>query len=93
VPASNVRAVLLHFCGVGLELIESPATATRGPDQLSSDRAHITFAVGSADAVGTLTTRLAAAGHPVPEPHRSCREACYESVVLDPDGDPIALTV
>jgi lactoylglutathione lyase len=85
---TGLRSCALDFCGVRLELIERPA----GEGQSSS--VGIGFALGSADAVDELTRRLAAAGHRVLEPpRRSCAEGCYESLVLDPDGNRITLTV
>jgi lactoylglutathione lyase len=91
-PATGRRAVFLDFCGVGLELIEPPATAERRPEPRPGC-AYIAFALGSADAVDRLAARLAAAGHPAIEPPHRSSEGCYQSVVLDPDGNHIALTV
>ena len=55
---------------------------------------HVGFALRSADAVDRLTGVLAAAGHRVVEqPHRTGEVGRYESVVLDPDGNPLKLTV
>jgi lactoylglutathione lyase len=52
------------------------------------------FALGSADAVDELTKVLAAAGDRVLEPpHRDDELGRYESVVLDPDGNRVKLTV
>lgn len=85
---------MLDFCGVGLELRQSPAS----PDQSDGEcprpsRQQIAFALGSADAVDGLSARLAAAGHPVLEPPHRSKAGCYQSAVLDPDGNHIELTV
>jgi lactoylglutathione lyase len=86
------RAVLLDFCGVGIELIQPPA-AHRGARGREPGGVHVVFALGSADAVDRVTGRLVAVGHPVIErPHRS-QDGCYRSVVLDPDGNHVGLTV
>ena len=74
-------AVAVEFCGVRLQLMQ------RAPD------ARIGFALGSADGVDELTARLAAAGYRVLEWPRRIPDGAYESLVLDPDGNPIALTV
>jgi predicted enzyme related to lactoylglutathione lyase len=52
------------------------------------------FALGTADAVDELSGVIAAAGYRVLEPpQRTCEVGCYESVVLDPDGNRLKLTV
>jgi lactoylglutathione lyase len=84
-------STFLGFCGVGLELIEPPADAA--PDRNGLGWAQIAFALGSADAVDWLTDRLAAAGHPVVEPPHRFWEGSYQSVLRDPDGNRIELTV
>jgi lactoylglutathione lyase len=86
------RGVVLDFCGVGLELIETLQGRGR-PNGLEPCDVRMVFALGSADAVDTLATRLAAAGHRVIEqPHRAGDDG-YRSVVLDPDGNHVGLTV
>ena len=93
-PDTGVRSCVLDFCGVRLELRERPRgrAATRGwqtPVLL-----HIGFALGSADAVDDLTRAIAADGHVVLEPpHRTGEPGSYESVVLDPDGNRLKLSV
>jgi lactoylglutathione lyase len=89
-PASGRRAVFLDFCGVGLELIEPPADAQ---PHMRPAWAQIAFALGSSDAVDRLTNRLAAAGHPLVEPPHRSWEGGYQSLLLDPDGNRIELTV
>ena len=60
----------------------------------SSGLVHIGFALGSADAVDELSGVIAAAGYRVLEPpHRTGELGRYESVVLDPDGNRLKLTV
>ena len=87
-PETGARFRLLDFCGIALELIHAPADDS--PPELY---ARIGFALGSATAVDQLTARLAAAGQPVVEQPRRAPDGCYQSAVLDPDGNRIALTV
>src|SRR6266567_938718 len=55
---------------------------------------HLGFALGSADAVDEFSRAIATAGHRVLEqPHRTGERGRYESVVLDPDGNLVKLTV
>jgi lactoylglutathione lyase len=94
-PDTGVRSCALDFCGVRLELIER----RRGREGSAGDERlpaliHVGFALGSADAVDELGRMIAAAGHRVLEPpHRSSAQGRYESVVVDPDGNRLKLTV
>jgi hypothetical protein len=86
---TGARSRVLDFCGVGLELFAQP-----GPRALPPGLVRLGFALGSADAVDELTQVIAAAGHRVIErPHRTGELARYESIVLDPDGNWVMLTV
>ena len=94
-PDTGLRTCVLDFCGIRLELFERrdggrAAAGTEAPLGLL----HIGFALESADAVDELTSVLAAAGHRVLEPpHRAGDLGRYESVLLDPDGNRLKLTV
>ena len=89
------RGCVFDFCGVRLEVIARPRSS-RDPagDGRAPQLLHLGFAFGSADAVDELTRALAAAGHRVLEPpHRATEAGRYESVVLDPDGNRLKLSV
>ena len=94
-PVTGLRSCALDFCGIRLELFEPPrdhqaaAGYARSPGLL-----HLGFALESADAVDELSCVIAAAGHRVLEPpQRIGEQGRYESVVLDPDGNRVKLTV
>ena len=94
-PDTGVRSCVLDFYGVRLELLELPGRreTTAGNEQLPG-LSHIGFALGSADAVDELSRVIAAAGYRVLEPpHRVGELVRYESVVVDPDGNRLKLTV
>ncbi len=55
--------------------------------------AHIAFATGAEAQVDALTARLRAAGYPVLDGPRRTGDGYYESVVLDPDGNRVEITV
>ncbi|NQU22440.1 MAG: VOC family protein [Candidatus Nealsonbacteria bacterium] len=55
--------------------------------------AHLALSVGSEHDVDALTERLRAAGVPVVGGPRRTGDGCYESTVLDPDGNHIEITV
>jgi len=92
---TGLRTCVLDFCGVGLELVERPGRREGAAgDALAPGLLHLGFALGSADAVDELTRVLAAAGYRVLQPpHRTGERGRYESVVLDPDGNRLKLSV
>jgi lactoylglutathione lyase len=94
-PGTGLRSCVLDFCGVRLELFERPGRREGAADDaLAPGLMHIGFALGSADAVDELSRVIATAGHRVLErPHRTGELDRYESVVLDPDGNRLKLTV
>ena len=94
-PDTGVRACVLDFFSVRLELFERPGGREAVARQKRSPGlVHLGFALGSADAVDELSKVIAAAGHRVLEPpHRNGERGRYESVVLDPDGNRLELTV
>ena len=92
---SGLQSCVLDFCGMRLELLErrdhSEGAAVDGQ---SSGLVYLSFALGTADAVDELSRVIAAARYRVLEPpRRTCEDGCYESVVLDPDGNRLKLTV
>jgi lactoylglutathione lyase len=89
------RGCVLDFCGVRLEVFERPRSSHAAAGDGRSPRLlHLGFALGSADAVDELSRVLGAAGHRVLEPpHRASELGRYESVVLDPDGNRLKLSV
>jgi lactoylglutathione lyase len=94
-PESGLRSCMLDFCGVRLELLERLDHGKGAAvDGQSSGFVCLSFALGTADAVDELSGVMAAAGYRVLEPpRRICEVGCYESVVLDPDGNRLKLTV
>lgn len=86
---------MLDFCGVRLELFERTGRGERAAGEGRSPALlHLGFALESADAVDELTGAIATAGHRVLEPpHRADELGRYESVVIDPDGNRLKLTV
>lgn len=54
---------------------------------------HLALSLGSEARVDELTDRLRAAGRPVLDGPRRTGDGYYESVVLDPEGNRLELTV
>ena len=92
---TGLRSCVLDFCGIRLEVFERPVGAEGvAAYEGSPGLLHLGFALESADAVDELTGDLAATGHRVLEqPQRAGELGRYESVVLDPDGNRLKLTV
>jgi lactoylglutathione lyase len=55
--------------------------------------AHLAFSVGSEHAVDDLTERLRGDGYEVVSGPRRTGDGYYESVVLDPEGNHVEITV
>lgn len=94
-PVKTFTSYFLHFAsGARLELMHQP-TLRPGPDWATPIRgyAHLAFATGCRAAVETLTERLRTAGYAVLSEPRTTGDGYYESVVADPDGNPLEITV
>ena len=83
--ASGARLEIMHMAGI-------PANAN-DPEAQATGLIHLAFSVGSRAAVDALTERLAADGQRVIGQPRITGDGYYESVVLDPDGNRIEITV
>ena len=95
-PAKAFESCFLEFEGgarlelmrtAQLDLVEAPAGAQR------HGLTHFALSVGSARRVDEITSELRATGHPVLDGPRRTGDCYYESVVLDPDGNRIEITV
>jgi len=92
-PARQFSSYFLAFAGgARLELMQQPALppAGRAP---RLGYAHLAFATGSPAAVRALTERLCAAGYCVLSEPRTTGDGYFESVVADPDGSLVEITV
>jgi len=95
-PAKGFASRLLRFeDGARIELMKtttlSPEPSPPGAQRLGWT--HLAIAVGSEDEVNALTERLRRAGHPVLDGPRRTGDGYYESVILDPDGNRVEITV
>jgi len=81
--------------GARLELMHTPTVeaALTAEDAELQGYAHLAFSVGSKQKVDALTERLRDDGYDVVGEPRRTGDGYYESVVLDPDGNHVEITV
>jgi lactoylglutathione lyase len=86
---------LTFTTGARLELMQRPTIPTTKNDSESqfTGYIHLAFAVGSQEQVDQLTERLRHAGYKIADEPRRTGDGYYESVVLDPDGNRIEITI
>jgi len=92
----HFQSYFLTFAsGARLELMQRPDIPPRAtlPGQECLGYAHLAMAVGSTAAVNALTQRLVADGYPVLDGPRWTGDGYYESVIADPEGNRIEITV
>ena len=95
-PNKGFESYFLQFASdARLELMSMPSIPqTRDDiDQQFTGIIHLAFSVGSEDQVDNLTQRLKGDGFRVVDGPRRTGDGCYESAVLDPDGNRIEITV
>jgi lactoylglutathione lyase len=95
-PDTRFESYFLIFPeGVRLELMQSPdVTENREPQSARAiGYAHMAFSVGSQAEVDRLTAKLEADGFYIAGRPRRTGDGYYESVVLDPDGNRVEITV
>lgn len=93
-PTTQFRSYFLRFDGgARLELMQLPDLPDGVGTAHAIGYAHLALSLGSATAVDTLTTRLQRDGYTVLDGPRTTGDGYYESVVVDPDGNRIELTI
>jgi len=86
---------LLFDSGARLEIMQSEYVSdTKDPVGRSIvGIAHIAFSVGSKENVDQLTALLKKDRFEILDGPRTTGDGCYESVVLDPDGNRLEITI
>lgn len=95
-PARGFESYFLAFAGgPRLELMRMPGVRDLPRDEGAQfmGYVHIAISVGSVERVDALTERLRAAGYRIAGEPRRTSDWYYESVVLDPDGNRVEITV
>jgi lactoylglutathione lyase len=92
----NFESYFLSFdTGCRLEVMQMPGIPESKNDALQQFTGIIHFAisVGSKEIVDTLTERLRNDGYEIVGEPRTTGDGYYESIVLDPEGNRIEITV
>jgi lactoylglutathione lyase len=97
-PKKKFESYFLSFpSGARLELMKRADVAQKPASGLQSGPhiglAHFAFSVGSQAEVDALTEKLKAAGYTVADGPRWTGDGYYESIVLDPEGNVVEITV
>jgi lactoylglutathione lyase len=95
-PGKQFESYFLSFAsGARLELMHQPGRQSirTNPEAPTLGYAHLSFATGSEQTVDMLTNLLRQDGIRVIDGPRHTGDGYYESVVLDPDGNRIELTL
>lgn len=93
-PRTGFTSYFLHFgAGTRLELMHRPnlPPAQAGVEHIGL--AHFALSAGSAAGVDQLTRQLQAAGFAVLSGPRWTGDGYYESVILDPEGNRVEITI
>ena len=95
-PANQFESYFLNFAGVAsLELMQKPGISElpgEGNMQFAGF-SHLAISAGSKEQVDSLTVRLEKDCFQVVSKPRKTGDGCYESCVLDPDGNRVEITV
>lgn len=79
---SSVRLEIMNRIDIAVELADR---------NLGKGYTHLAISVGGKEAVDALTERLRSDGYIVESEPRTTGDGYYESVILDPEGNPIEI--
>ena len=92
-PHKDFESYFLHFNeGCRVELMRIPRVKERVEKEILG-LAHIAIAVGTKELVDSLTQKLRSDGLRVMGEPRTTGDGYYESVILDPEGNRIEITI
>lgn len=93
-PRTGFTSYFLNFeDGARLEIINLEESNVLTPSDAPIGYAHISISLGSKEAVDALTEEFRNEGIKVVGEPRTTGDGYYESVILDPEGNRIELTV
>lgn len=93
-PRKGYRSRFLSFkTGATIEVATISGLMDKHPDAHRVGYAHLAMSTGSVESIDALTNRLREDGYEIVDGPRWTGDGYYESVVLDPDGNRIEITV
>ena len=94
-PKTGLKTYILSFrdSDARLEIMSRPDTIDIDPSGRNIGFVHLSFAVGSKEAVDAKTTELRNAGYVVISGPRTTGDGYYESCILGPEGIQLEITV
>ena len=95
-PKNQFFSYFLRFAsGARLELMQMAGVPVSQDNKITqfTGYIHLAMATGSVEAVDALTARFRADGYPILDGPRWTGDGYYESVIQDPDGNRIEVTV
>ncbi|EAZ80521.1 VOC family protein [Algoriphagus machipongonensis] len=93
-PTKNFTSYFLSFeSGARIELMHKPAIEESKNRNNSFGFTHIAISTGSKERVISLTKTIKDAGYEVVGEPRLTGDGYFESVILDPEGNAIELTI
>jgi lactoylglutathione lyase len=93
-PKKNFRSYFLRFGeGCRLELMHQPGMPPKSAEAETTGIAHFALSVGSEEKVNEITEKLRREGHSIAGEPRWTGDGYYESIVLDPEGNRIEITI
>ena len=95
-PEKSFESYFLKFeSGARLEIMKRPdiVSVKKSPGKEAHGYAHLAISVGSEEKVNELTEKLRRDGYPILDGPRHTGDGYYETVISDPDGNRIEITV
>ncbi|MGB2760421.1 MAG: VOC family protein [Maribacter stanieri] len=94
-PTKEFSSYFLRFTdGARLEIMHKPSIGkSSNIDTIRTGFIHFAMSVGSKEKVNSLTDELRADGYTITGEPRTTGDGYYESVVLDPEGNQIEITI
>ena len=93
-PKTDLHTYFLSFnSGARLEIMWRPNLSERLDKIMNEGLIHFAFSVGSKEAVDALTQKIVNEGYECFSAPRTTGDGYYESVILDPDGNMVEITI
>jgi lactoylglutathione lyase len=94
-PDKNFESCFIRFeSGISIELMhKTNQILSSKTEEMRSGFHHLAFSVGTKEGVDHLTSRLRAEGYTVKSNPRVTGDGYYESVISDPEGNTIEITI